>query len=98
MDTLYLFRLELQSIMFTRLYLHIPFCRQKCSYCAFASRPGDETDADSYSELLLTEMQLARRGLVGHKHGVRAAVDAVAERHATSAGEARVCESFTHSS
>jgi len=61
-DTLYPFRLELQSIMFTRLYIHVPFCRQKCPYCAFASRPGDEADADSYAGLLLHEMLLAHRG------------------------------------
>jgi len=47
--------------MFTRLYLHIPFCRRKCPYCAFASRQGEETDADAYAELLLREMLLASR-------------------------------------
>lgn len=47
--------------MFKRLYLHIPFCRQKCPYCAFTSRPGGESDADAYSELLLKELLLVSR-------------------------------------
>ena len=61
MDTLYPFRLELQSIMYSRLYLHIPFCMRKCPYCAFASWQGAENDADTYAELLLKEMLLARQ-------------------------------------
>jgi len=30
------------------LYVHIPFCRQKCRYCSFASFPGQEAYYDSY--------------------------------------------------
>lgn len=44
--------------MFTRLYIHIPFCRRKCPYCAFVSQESGG-DLDSYPELLLEEMRLA---------------------------------------
>lgn len=62
MDTLYPFRLKLQFIMFTRLYLHVPFCRRKCPYCAFVSRESEHAP-DSYVELLLKEMRLVSIGL-----------------------------------
>lgn len=44
--------------MFTRLYIHIPFCRRKCPYCAFVSLESGE-DLGNYPELLLEEMRLA---------------------------------------
>lgn len=59
MDIYYPFRLELQSIMFTRLYVHIPYCRQKCPYCAFFSREHSDGDLTRYAGLLQQEMLLA---------------------------------------
>ena len=44
--------------MFTRLYLHIPFCLQKCGYCAFNSQELLDNDLNDYAALLLEEMQL----------------------------------------
>lgn len=44
--------------MFTRLYLHTPFCLCKCGYCAFNSQKTAGADLDGYVELLLSEMQL----------------------------------------
>ena len=38
------------------LYIHIPFCRSKCPYCAFYSfRPDDET-AEAYVNALIDTM------------------------------------------
>lgn len=44
--------------MFTRLYLHIPFCLSKCGYCAFNSQKLLDADLNDYVPLLLKEMQL----------------------------------------
>lgn len=46
--------------MYSRLYLHIPFCRRKCPYCAFVSRAGNDADIDAYVKLLIEEMHMAR--------------------------------------
>lgn len=45
--------------MFTRIYIHIPFCRQKCPYCAFFSLEHSGESLDNYSELLSIEMSIA---------------------------------------
>jgi oxygen-independent coproporphyrinogen-3 oxidase len=45
--------------MFTRLYIHIPYCRQKCPYCAFFSQERAGSDLNRYTGLLLQEMLLA---------------------------------------
>ena len=37
------------------LYIHIPFCRQKCRYCAFTSFVGKEAEAENYVSLILQE-------------------------------------------
>ena len=37
------------------LYIHIPFCRQKCYYCDFASFSGKEPQIDSYLQALAKE-------------------------------------------
>lgn len=41
------------------LYIHIPFCKQKCTYCDFYSLPDSEARMDDYTEALcahLTEL------------------------------------------
>ncbi|WP_298705279.1 radical SAM family heme chaperone HemW [uncultured Veillonella sp.] len=40
------------------VYLHIPFCRKKCSYCDFASYEGLEAYYDEYVGALCEEMRL----------------------------------------
>lgn len=45
--------------MFNRLYIHIPFCVEKCGYCAFVSARARPGEIESYHELLLQEMRLA---------------------------------------
>ena len=44
--------------MFESLYIHVPFCKGKCDYCAFYSEPKaclDEMDA--YTEKLVSELR-----------------------------------------
>jgi len=50
--------------MFTRLYLHIPFCRAKCPYCAFVSQEST-SEPDGYVDLLLGEMRCAAGEMAG---------------------------------
>lgn len=38
------------------IYVHIPFCRRKCSYCAFNSFVGDTAKIDEYIDLLCKEI------------------------------------------
>ncbi len=42
------------------LYVHIPFCRQKCRYCDFVSFPGAESGLSGYLDALLSEAELIR--------------------------------------
>lgn len=37
------------------LYIHIPYCRQKCRYCDFASYAGQDGTMEAYVEALLRE-------------------------------------------
>ena len=39
------------------IYLHIPFCRSKCSYCDFYSLAGGEGRMEEYQRALLTHLR-----------------------------------------
>jgi len=42
------------------LYIHIPFCIQKCTYCDFFSMPYDESVAKTYIDALYQELYLKK--------------------------------------
>ncbi|AOT68536.1 radical SAM family heme chaperone HemW [Geosporobacter ferrireducens] len=39
------------------LYIHIPFCKQKCAYCDFVSFEGRNTERDEYIAALVGELE-----------------------------------------
>ncbi len=41
------------------LYVHVPFCARKCSYCAFYSEPSSGQLIDRYVQALIRELELA---------------------------------------
>jgi oxygen-independent coproporphyrinogen-3 oxidase len=43
--------------MFNRLYIHVPFCLEKCQYCAFVSKTPENNELLEYPELLSRELQ-----------------------------------------
>ena len=47
------------------IYLHIPFCKQKCRYCDFVSFAGKEDVAEAYMACLLKEIELRGKELSG---------------------------------
>jgi oxygen-independent coproporphyrinogen-3 oxidase len=47
--------------VFSRLYLHIPWCLSKCGYCAFNSQPLEPEKLEQTCTLLLREMELAAK-------------------------------------
>lgn len=51
------------------LYIHIPFCVQKCKYCDFLSAPATKQMQNAYMEALLTEIRAAKvRDCGGKEH------------------------------
>lgn len=47
------------------LYIHIPFCKRKCSYCAFYSGGFSESLADSYVTAVVNELHERQHELRG---------------------------------
>lgn len=51
------------------LYIHIPFCKQKCAYCDFYSLSGNEGQMDSYTDALCTHLAETAAFLSGYSAG-----------------------------
>lgn len=49
------------------IYVHIPFCKSKCSYCDFASFPDKLCYAESYMACVYREMAMRGAELKGYK-------------------------------
>lgn len=45
------------------LYVHVPFCAQKCQYCAFYSEAGRADQTDRYVAALIRELELVAPSL-----------------------------------
>lgn len=47
------------------LYIHIPFCKQKCAYCDFCSFPADDALQDRYVRALVREIGMSAETVHG---------------------------------
>ncbi len=47
------------------IYVHIPFCKSKCTYCDFASYPREITKTESYFACLYREIEARGRSVQG---------------------------------
>ncbi len=45
------------------VYVHVPFCRRKCRYCDFYSRPPGEGELDRFTHAVVREANLRAEGI-----------------------------------
>ena len=57
----------MRRILVAGIYVHIPFCKSKCSYCDFASFPDKLGFAESYMACVFREMAKRREQLKNYK-------------------------------
>lgn len=48
------------------VYVHIPFCKKKCNYCDFCSRPADDAMRAEYTARLVDEILSQKEALSGY--------------------------------
>ena len=48
------------------IYIHIPFCLQKCKYCDFATTPWKNNDAGQYTQWIIKELLHRGKHLKNH--------------------------------
>lgn len=54
---------ELLSAPITSLYIHVPFCAQKCEYCAFYSEASSGELVNRYTQALVRELEIVASDL-----------------------------------
>src|SRR6185369_4445164 len=54
---------ELSAEPITSLYVHVPFCARKCSYCAFYSESSSGELINRYIEALIAELRMVASNL-----------------------------------
>ncbi len=54
---------ELSSAPVTSLYVHVPFCAQKCEYCAFYSEASSGALITRYTDALVHELEMVAHDL-----------------------------------
>jgi len=57
------------------VYLHVPFCRVKCPYCAFVVYTGREHIRDDYVEAMVTQLEREAGGTDARAAGVSRGAD-----------------------
>jgi oxygen-independent coproporphyrinogen-3 oxidase len=54
---------DFNAMRVTSLYIHVPFCAQKCAYCAFYSEASSGELVNRYVAALIREMEMVAPGL-----------------------------------
>ena len=49
---------DMSTARVTSLYIHVPFCAQKCAYCAFYSEPSSGELVNRYVAALIRELEI----------------------------------------
>lgn len=52
------------------LYLHVPWCRRRCPYCAFYVEAAHDVPWDDFADALLAEYALRTDSVAGLPHTV----------------------------
>ena len=77
------------SAPITSLYVHVPFCAQKCEYCAFYSEASTGELINRYVGALVRELEIVADDLQAAHHFLR-------RRHAFAAESAAMGTNSAH--